>query len=149
MIAFWINYGVSLWEGPNIAERTSQWQTAMSIQLIPGGLMCIMVPWLLETPRYLIRIGRSEQGLSNLSKLRGLPADHPYVQLEYQETANQIAAEQEIHAGNSYWQILKDIFTVPSNFQRFFLAVMLFLFHKLTGTDSLNVSQTFPSLRTN
>jgi hypothetical protein len=33
---------------------------------------------------------------------------------------------------------MKDIFTIPSNFQRFFLAVMLFLFHKLTGTDSLN-----------
>ncbi|GIZ41885.1 hypothetical protein CKM354_000517400 [Cercospora kikuchii] len=138
MIAFWVNYGVSLWSGPNIEYNTSQWQTAMSIQLIPGGFMCLMVPFLLETPRYLIRIGKNETGLANLSKLRGLPADHPYVQLEYNETYNQIAAEQDIHAGNSYWQILKDIFTIQSNFQRFVLAIMLFLFHKLTGTDSLN-----------
>jgi hypothetical protein len=138
MIAFWVNYGVSLWDGPNIANNTSQWQTAMAIQLIPGGLMCLMVPFLLETPRYLIRIGKREQGLANLSKLRGLPPDHPFVQLEYKETIAQIDMEQEIHAGNSYMQILKDIFTNASNFQRFFLAIMLFLFHKLTGTDSLN-----------
>lgn len=138
MIAFWVNYGVSLWSGPDMERRTSQWQTAMAIQLIPGGLMCLMVPFLLETPRYLIRIGKREQGLQNLAKLRGLPTDHAYVQLEYRETVAQIDAEQEIHAGNSYWQILKDIFTNASNFQRLFLAFMLFLFHKFTGTDSLN-----------
>lgn len=140
MIAFWVNYGVDLWQRPNIERYTPQWQTAMAIQMIPGGLMVLMVPFLLETPRYLIRIGKKEQGLKNLCKLRNLPEDHPYVHLEYSETVHQIEAEQEIHAGNSYWQVLKDIFTVPANAQRFFLAFMLFIFHKLTGTDSLNVS---------
>lgn len=155
MIAFFINYAVSLWRGDNMADNESQWQTAMAIQIIPAGCMCLMIPFLLETPRYLMRIGKREQGLANLCKLRKLPADHPYIQLEYQETINQIDAEQEIHAGNSYLQILKDVFTDARNFQRFFLgthpttcivsprkltllAVMLFLFHKLTGTDSLN-----------
>lgn len=33
---------------------------------------------------------------------------------------------------------MKEIFLVPSNRRRFFLAVTLFIFHKLTGTDSLN-----------
>lgn len=121
MLAFWINYGVSLWGGENIADNSSQWQTAMAIQLIPAGCMCIMIPFLLETPRYLMRIGKREQGLANLCKLRNLPADHPYVQLEYQETINQIDAEQEIHAGNSYLQIVKDVFTDATNFRRFFL----------------------------
>jgi hypothetical protein len=82
-----------------------------------------MVPFLLETPRYLMRIGKREKGLANLCKLRKLPADHPYIQLEYQETINQIDAEQEIHAGNSYLQILKDVFTDARNFQRFFLGM--------------------------
>lgn len=68
-----------------------------------------------------MRIGKREQGLANLCKLRNLPADHPYVQLEYQETINQIDAEQEIHAGNSYLQIVKDVFTDATNFRRFFL----------------------------
>ena len=119
MIAFFVNYAVSLWDHDK--NDPKQWQTAMSIQLVPAGCMCIMIPFLLETPRYLMRIGRREQGLANLCKLRKLPADHPYIQLEYQETINQIVAEQQIHAGNSYLQIVRDVFTDASNFQRFFL----------------------------
>lgn len=34
--------------------------------------------------------------------------------------------------------VIKDIATIPSNRRRFFLATFLFLFHKFTGTDSLN-----------
>lgn len=123
MIAFFVNYGVSLWHTD--ANNKRQWQTAMSIQLIPAGCMCITVPFLLETPRYLMRIGKREKGLANLCKLRKLPADHPYIQLEYQETINQIDAEQKIHAGNSYRQIVKDVFTDASNFQRFLLGMPL------------------------
>lgn len=33
---------------------------------------------------------------------------------------------------------MKDIATIPSNRRRFFLATFLFIFHKFTGTDSLN-----------
>lgn len=34
--------------------------------------------------------------------------------------------------------VIKDIVTIPSNSRRFFLATFLFIFHKFTGTDSLN-----------
>ncbi|KAM0713454.1 hypothetical protein Q7P37_010416 [Cladosporium fusiforme] len=138
MLAFWVNYGVSLWTRPGVETDNMQWRTSMGIQLIPGGLMCIMIPLVPETPRFLINHGKSEQGLKNLTKLRKLPADHPYVQTEYQEVQAQFRQEQEAHSGHSYWVILQDVFTNKSNFQRFFLAVMLFLFHKFTGTDSLN-----------
>lgn len=136
----------------------------MSIQLIPGALMVLQIPFVKESPRHLINKGKSksffapvlyypstdqhisaaEEGLKNLCRLRNLPADHPYVQTEYAEMNAQVLYEQECFAGHGYWVILKDIFLVPSNRRRFFLAVMLFLFHKFTGTDSLNV-RTFPS----
>lgn len=38
----------------------------------------------------------------------------------------------------NYWLVIKDIVTIRSNSRRFFLAVTLFIFHKFTGTDSLN-----------
>lgn len=65
-------------------------------QLIPGVLMCIMVPFVPETPRYLINHGRSELGLKNLMKLRKLPVEHPYIQTEYQEIEAQVRSEQEV-----------------------------------------------------
>ncbi|GKZ21335.1 hypothetical protein AbraIFM66951_010124 [Aspergillus brasiliensis] len=138
MVAFWINYGVSLWSFPGVEHDDTQWRTAMGIQLIPGVLMCLMIPFVPETPRYLINHGKEEQGLENLCRLRKLPADHPYIQTEYQEIVAQVKFEQERHQGHSYWVVLQDIVLIKSNSRRFFLAVMLFLFHKFTGTDSLN-----------
>ncbi|KAF7627613.1 putative sugar transporter [Aspergillus flavus] len=138
MLAFWINYGVSLWSFPGVEHDNTQWRTSMGIQLIPGALMCLMIPFVPETPRYLINHGRSEEGIKNLCRLRKLPIEHPYVQTEYQEIEAQVRYEQECHQGHSYWVVLQDIFLIKSNFQRFLLAIMLFLFHKFTGTDSLN-----------
>jgi len=120
-----------------------------------------MIPLVLETPRYLINHGKSEKGLRNLTLLRKLPVDHPYVQTEFQEIEAQFFHEQEVRKGHNYGIVLKDVFTDRSNFQRFFLvsrklcivreneylssqAVMLFLFHKLTGTDSLVRLALFP-----
>lgn len=136
MLAFWINYGVSLW---STNSGNTQWRIAMGIQLIPGVLMCLMIPFVPESARYLINHGKSEKGLQSLCKLRKLPSEHPYLQLEYREMEAQMQYEQECYQGHSYWVVIKDIFLIKSNFRRFFLAVMLFLFHKFTGTDSLNV----------
>ncbi|KAI6825205.1 general substrate transporter [Hortaea werneckii] len=138
MLAFWVNYGVSLWSYDGVEHDDKQWRTAMGIQLIPGALMCLMIPAIPETPRYLISHGQPEKGMKNLTKLRKLPADHPYLLTEFHEIDAQARFEQEAHKGHGLLAVLQDIFTSRNNFQRFFLAVMLFLFHKFTGTDSLN-----------
>jgi hypothetical protein len=91
------------------------------IQIIPGALMCIMIPLVPETPRYLINHGKSDKGLRNLTLLRRLPMDHPYVQTEFQEIEAQFLLEQEARKGHNYWIVLKDVFTNRSNFRRFFL----------------------------
>jgi MFS family permease len=140
MLAFWVNYGVSKWNTPGVEHDNSQWRIAMGIQLIPGALLCLMIPFVPETPRWLINHGKAEQGLKNICKLRKLPADHEYVQTEYSEIEAQVRHEQECFEGHNYWVVVKDLCTSRNNFQRFFLSVMLFLFHKFTGTDSLNVS---------
>jgi len=54
MLAFWINYAVSLWNGKNIDHNNSQWRTAMGIQLIPGALLITMIPFVPESP---VRLG--------------------------------------------------------------------------------------------
>lgn len=137
MLAFFVNYGVSLWDRPNIEHDNQQWRVSLGIQLIPGVMICLMILGVGETPRYLISRGRDSMGLRNLCKLRQLDSGHPYIKLEYAEIQAQVAHEQEVRTGRNYWVVLQDIFTNKSNFQRLFLCVMLFIFHKLTGTDSL------------
>lgn len=133
-LAFWINYGVSKWTNVKVTDYT-QWQLSLGIQLIPGFFMICMLWWVLETPRALIAKGNRADGLKNLMKLRKLPEDHPYIQQEYMETCAQVDQEQEVAVGRNYLLVAKDIAFVPSNRRRFFLAIMLFLFHKFTGTD--------------
>ncbi|ETS81706.1 hypothetical protein PFICI_06708 [Pestalotiopsis fici W106-1] len=133
-LAFWTNYGVSLWP----TSSNLQWKLALGIQIIPGGLMFLMMFLVIDTPRALISKGQREKGLQNLCKLRNLPTEHPYLKQEYMEVCAQVDAEREMTTGVNYWVVMKDIATVPSNRRRFFLASMLFLFHKFTGTDSLN-----------
>lgn len=110
----------------------------MAIQIIPAGLMVLMIPFVPETPRFLINHGKPEQAMKNLTKLRKLDADHPYIQVEYREMEAQLLHEQEATQGHGLLAIAKDIFLNASNRRRFFLSIMLFLFHKLTGTDALN-----------
>ncbi|OHF00638.1 quinate permease [Colletotrichum orchidophilum] len=136
-IAFWVNYAVSLWpnQDPN---NNKAWQLALGIQLIPGFFLFALIWFVVETPRALISKGKHERGLKNLCKLRGLPAEHPYVHQEYLEILAQAEVEQSQAKGHGYVVVVKAIVTDASNRRRLFLAVMLFLFHKLTGTDSLN-----------
>ncbi|KAK2050039.1 quinate permease, partial [Colletotrichum somersetense] len=137
VVAFWVNYAVSLWPEKDLNDNKS-WQLALGVQLIPGFFLFILIWFVVETPRALISKGKTEQGLRNLCKLRSLPADHTYVRQEYMEILAQAEAEQKTEKGYGYIVVVKDIFTNASNRRRFFLAVMLFLFHKLTGTVSLN-----------
>ncbi|KAK8131723.1 hypothetical protein PG984_008161 [Apiospora sp. TS-2023a] len=135
-LAFWTNYGVSKW--PQDPDNHMQWQLALGIQLIPGAFLFVLIWFVIETPRALISKGKRELSLRNLCKLRGLPENHPYVRGEYLEICAQADAEQEKAKGQSYAIIVKEILFVASNRRRLFLAVALFVFHELTGTDSLN-----------
>ena len=98
-LAFWINYAVSLWNHPNIKNDNAQWRVAMGIQLIPGVLMVLMVPFVPETARYLIAHGKGGKGMNHLCKLRKLPEDHPYIVQEYNEIVSQVNHEQEARQG--------------------------------------------------
>ncbi|KAH8682892.1 H(+)/hexose cotransporter 1 [Tricladium varicosporioides] len=137
-LAFWINYGVSRWHYNKANHSNKQWQFSLGVQLIPGAIFVTMIAFAPESSRYLISHNKREQGLKNLCKVRKLDPEHPYLATEYREICAQVDAEQEIKAGHSFLQILKDIFLDASNRRRFTLAVLLFLFHKLTGTDSIN-----------
>lgn len=136
-LAFWINYGISRWPVARFQSDMS-WQLSLGIQLIPGGFVAIMIWFLIETPRALIARGKNEQGLVNLCKLRQLPAEHPYVQQEYNEICAQTEAEQGNARSFNYIAVFKSLAGSASNRRRFALSILLFLFQKLTGTDALN-----------
>jgi hypothetical protein len=48
-----------------------------------------------ETPRWLYRVDQPTEALCNLSWMRNLPANHPYVQEEYSAIKMQLERERQ------------------------------------------------------
>lgn len=69
----------------------------------------------MESPRWLAKVGRNEQAAINMSKLRNLPQDHPYVQNELTDIHDQLEREREATLGSGFLGLLKELFLVPRN----------------------------------
>ncbi|KAJ4179266.1 hypothetical protein NW767_012754 [Fusarium falciforme] len=89
VIAFYITYGTRY-----ISSHWS-WQLPFLLQILPGlvlGFGAIFLPY---SPRWLASKDREDEALSNLAKLRALPATDPRVQREWME----IIAEARFQTG--------------------------------------------------
>lgn len=73
----------------------------MAVQLVPGGLLLIFSAFILESPAFLLRKGKDEQALKNLSYLRMLPSDHTYIQEEVGLVKAKLEEELEMSRGES------------------------------------------------
>lgn len=134
-LAFWINYGVSTWKD---TTSNRQWRIPMGIQMIPGGFLFIGMLFQKESPRYLIAQGSHETAAQVLSRIRGLPASHPFVATELQEISDSVRIEKDAVAGSSVISLIKEVATVPSNRRRFLMAMILQIFQQMTGTNAIN-----------
>jgi sugar porter (SP) family MFS transporter len=72
----WIGYAFFFTHGQ------IQWRMPVAIQLIPAIIVFCLIMFLPESPRWLIKHGKIEQGVHNLCKLRGLPEDDPVLKAE-------------------------------------------------------------------
>ncbi|KAJ5902203.1 hypothetical protein N7495_002731 [Penicillium taxi] len=137
--AYWLDYGVAL----HIKSGTSQWRIPVAIQLVPGGLMIIGLFFLKESPRWLMKQGRSDDALKSLAYIRNESEDSEEVQRELAEIY--AATEEEIALVEGVtW---KECFT-KSNRYRFFLAIVIMISQQLSGTNAIGyyAPQIFESI---
>lgn len=119
MLLYFANYGTAL----HISNSSrNQWVIPTSIKLIMAGLILIMSFFLChESPRWLIKVGRPDDAIKNLSKIRNLSVDHPFIVGEISDINEQILHEQEEVEGNSVISVLKEFIMVKANRYRFFV----------------------------
>lgn len=67
----------------------------MALQLVPGALLFFGSVVLKESPRWLIKVGRKEEGFNSLCYVRAATPDDPVVQQEFQDIC--AAIEQEVY----------------------------------------------------
>ncbi|KAJ6019608.1 hypothetical protein N7522_001675 [Penicillium canescens] len=126
--AYWLDYGVSL----HVPEGTSQWRIPVAIQLVPGGLMFIGLFFLKESPRWLMKKGRSEEALNSLAYIRNESETSEEVVKEFAEITAAIQEENVATEGMTWKECLK-----PTNRYRFFLAFVLMFWQQFSGTNSI------------
>lgn len=92
-----------------------------------------------ESPRFLVKKGKDEQALKNLSSLRNLPPDHPYVRDEFAGIKNAHQEEMEATMGSGPLGVLKETFCTPKNLYRMYLACMAQLLSQWSGAGSITL----------
>jgi hypothetical protein len=142
VIGFWINYGIvhNMDRSKSIA-----WRVPMAVQLIPAGLLALMIPVLKESPTWLLKRGREAEALKSWSYFRNLPEDHPYIAQDVQYVRNEIAKERaallhgEAHA--SFLTTIKAAAregAMPGMRNRFLLVFLMFMWQAWSGAAAIN-----------
>ncbi|KAL2835478.1 hypothetical protein BJY01DRAFT_238805 [Aspergillus pseudoustus] len=133
VLGFFINYGVTKkYEGTD-----TQWMLPTLLQILPAVLWAIGTFACPESPRWLRSVGRREESVATLSKLRHLSPDHPVVVGELEGMDAQILHEHESVASASQWQLLKETLIPVQNRRRFFLLFMATLFSQWSGANAI------------
>ncbi|EJC99405.1 sugar transporter [Fomitiporia mediterranea MF3/22] len=129
MLSYFINFGIS----QHNPVGAKVWQIPFGFQLVPGGIMCIGLLFVKESPRWLASRGRMQEALANLSYLRKLPADNEEVMFEMAEIEASIEEEQEARRDLGW----KEAFLGKGNFVRFVIAFVIFLLQQWAGQNSV------------
>ncbi|KAJ5852741.1 uncharacterized protein N7529_012126 [Penicillium soppii] len=136
VLAYFANYGCEL----NLGDAThNRWLVPTSLHIIFAGLIFILSFVQHESPRYLVKRGQLDKAISNLSKIRGLPADDDYVVREISVIQTTHEAEMEATMGSGPIGVLKETFLVPSNLYRVYLTFMAQLLSQWSGAGSITV----------
>ncbi|CAE7095715.1 unnamed protein product [Rhizoctonia solani] len=133
--AFQAQFGLDKLNEDELAFTSSN--IVSTYQAVPGGLLLAASIFLRETPRWLYRQKRVNEAIVNLSWMRNLPADHPYIQDEVQGIRAQF--ERETQGGKNEGLIakLKELGR-PGIRNRLGIGMCIMMCQNLTGMNAIN-----------
>lgn len=120
VIGYFANYGAAL----NISDRSdAQWRVPLSLAVVFPTMMLIMSLWVPQSPRWLVKQGKTQQARQVICRLRGMPEEDPYVVTELKGIEDQLEWEEAMTMGTSgFWAPVKELFTVPDMRYRLLLS---------------------------
>jgi hypothetical protein len=104
-----------------------------------AGIILSLSFFAVESPRWLIKVGQHEKAAENLSKLRQLPIEHPYVQAEIIDINEELNREREATMGASKLGLIKELLFIRANRYRIMLSVMSQILAQWSGANSITI----------
>ncbi|CAN8105713.1 unnamed protein product [Discula destructiva] len=132
-LGFFINYAANI----TMAATKSQYRLVIAIPLIPVGSALIASFLISDTPRWLASKDRGDEALSALARLRHTSPDDHQLQMEYAEIQEQIRSHDKLVSEVTKWEVVKEIWTVPSYRQRFLLVVAMQTIAQWSGGNGI------------
>ncbi|KAK3395352.1 hypothetical protein B0T20DRAFT_455256 [Sordaria brevicollis] len=127
IIASWVVYGCSY-----IDNNKNAWRIPIWCQMITSGIVCLGVFWLPESPRWLMAQDRYEEAAKVLATYHGEgQLDHPLVQLQLKEMANQISSE----ASDKKWYDYHELWNTHSARRRLICVLGMACFGQVSGNS--------------
>ncbi|KIH91074.1 hypothetical protein SPBR_01501 [Sporothrix brasiliensis 5110] len=152
MISFWIDYGTNHIGGTELGHQTdAAWLVPICLQLAPALVLFVGMLFMPFSPRWLVHHGREDEARKVLSNLRGLPADHELVELEFLEIKAQSQFEKRTVAEHfphlrqpTAWNTFKlefvavaALFKTRSMLKRVAVATITMFFQQWTGINAV------------
>ncbi|KAJ7761960.1 general substrate transporter [Mycena maculata] len=141
MLSFWVNYSASL----NISPTSDhQWRVPFAVQVIPGVIFVLLIPFQPESPRFLVEHGQYERAAQSLAFVARTTPDDKAVLL----TIAEIKAD---FAGRTHLSVPEQIRQMASSRAialRCAIPSIVMFFQQWTGTNAINYfsPQIFASL---
>ncbi|KAK8051471.1 MFS quinate transporter [Apiospora rasikravindrae] len=139
VLAYLANYGAQVGLGDSTHAR---WLAPTSIHIIFATISLATTIFQYESPRYLVKAGKREEALRNMSRLRNLDTTDPYLVQEMKSIEDSHQEEVAETSNIGFIGVLKEMFCVPSNLYRVYLATMAQLMAQWSGAGSITVYAT-------
>jgi Sugar (and other) transporter len=115
----------------------------VAVQLIPAGLLALMLPLIKESPVWLLKKGREQDAYRVYSYLRNLPADHVYIAEDVSFVRGQIEGERAIGAGGGpgFFAFLRGALKescMKGMRNRYVLVFLMFMWQAWSGAAAIN-----------
>ncbi|GMF67335.1 unnamed protein product [Aspergillus oryzae] len=127
-------YGCSIHISP---AKNLQYQIPWFTQTFAPSISIILSFFAVESPRWIILSNKRQSALASLLRLRGLPANHPYVDAEYNEMVRQVEEEDTSLGPTSSLKVVKETFFIRSNLRRVQLSLVAYILAQMSGANSV------------
>lgn len=98
-ISNWVTYGFSFLNGP------ISWRFPLAFQLIFIIILFATVPWLPESPRWLIAHSKEDEAYQILADLENKDVDDPFIVTQHKEICFAVEYERKNNVG--WWDLLR------------------------------------------